>query len=318
MTGYLAAGTRRAHLAMLLFAFLVSTSFTVGHVITDGLDPAVLTLLRFSMAAVIIAALMRAGGHKAGRPGLRDIRSYVFLAFLLVVFFVTMFESLRWTDSLSSGAVFTLCPLITAVISLLVLGQILNLAQVAALVIAGAGAVWVMFDGDVEKLAAFRIGWGELIFLVGVTTYAAYPASVRMLHTGVDLLVLTFWTLVAGIVLLVIWTWPTLITMDFHAVPVKVYAGIAYLAVFTTTVTFYLIQYASLHLPSAKVMAYTYLIPAFVLVQNVIAGAPWPGTSVLLGVAVITVATMILQKSEDHEGTPPAGRITGVRGPQAR
>ena len=54
------AGQARAHGAMLVYAFLVSTSFPVGAAITRGLDPVVLTCLRFALAALTFAAVVTA------------------------------------------------------------------------------------------------------------------------------------------------------------------------------------------------------------------------------------------------------------------
>lgn len=295
-----AAGRRplwRAHAAMFAFAFLISTSFTVGQAITDAVDPAALTFLRFLLALSIFAVLLKAGGEGYGLPGVRDMLRYGWLALLVVTYFVAMFEALRWTDALSTGAVFTLTPLITAVMSRIFLGQRLTAGEGVALVVAGAGALWVMFGGDVGKLARFAIGKGELIFLFGATAYAAYSPSVRRLNAGEPLARLTFWTLAAGCVLLAVYGWRPITETDWASVPWSVYLGIAHLAVFTTAISFYLIQYASLDLPSAKVMAYTYLIPAFVLAQTLALGAPWPGFSVIAGVAVIAAAMVLLQRA---------------------
>ncbi len=295
-----AAGHRplwRAHAAMFAFAFLISTSFTVGQAITNAVDPAALTFLRFVLALSIFAVLLKAGGEGFGLPGGRDVLRYGWLALLVVTYFVAMFEALRWTDALSTGAVFTLTPLITAVMSRVFLGQRLTAGEGVALVVAGAGALWVMFGGDIEKLARFAIGKGELIFLFGATAYAAYSPSVRKLNAGEPLARLTFWTLAAGCVLLAVYGWRPITETEWVSVPWLVYLGIAHLAVFTTAISFYLIQYASLDLPSAKVMAYTYLIPAFVLAQTLILGAPWPGASVIAGVAVIAAAMILLQRA---------------------
>ena len=118
-----------------------------------------------------------------------------------------------------------------------------------------------------------------------------------MLHDDQPLIPLTFWTLVVGSVLLAIYGWQPITQTDWASVPPGVYLGIVHLAIFTTAITFYLIQYASVTLPSAKVMAYTYLIPAFVLAQNIVLGAPWPGVSVIAGVGVIAAAMLLLQRA---------------------
>lgn len=291
------SAVRRAHAAMFVFAFLISTSFTVGRAITDAVDPVALTFLRFLLALLIFIVILKVSGAVIRLPRGRALLRYGWLALLLVIYFVAMFEALRWTDALSAGAVFTLAPLMTAVLSRAVLGQRLTVGQGIALLVAGAGALWVMFSGDFERLSRFSLGKGELIFLFGAAAYAAYSPSVRLLHDDQPLITLTFWTLVVGAILLGIYGWQPIIRTDWASVPASVYLGIVHLAIFTTAISFYLIQYASVRLPSAKVMAYTYLIPAFVLAQNIALGAPWPGGSVLAGVGVIAAAMVLLQRA---------------------
>ncbi len=293
------ANGARAHVAMLVFAFLVSTSFTVGRAITDAVDPAALTFVRFAIAGTIFLALLALSRDRLTKLQVRDVGRYIWLALTLVVFFVTMFEALRLTDALSTGVVFTLCPMFTAIMSRMVLGQVLTGTAIISLIVAGCGAVWVMFDGDPERLARFSLGPGELIFLVGVFCYAAYSPSVRLLKGDRSLIEVTFWTILAGMVLLGLYARTEILATAWSDVPLTVYLGILHLAFFTTAISFYLIQYASVRLPSAKVMAYTYLIPAFVLAQDVVLGQPWPSLSVLGGVVVITAAMILLQRSRE-------------------
>lgn len=287
---------RRAHLAMMCFAFLISSSFTVGEAIAPAIDPVVLTFLRFALAAVIFGGLilLGQGGVKIPRPVF--IPRYIWLSFLLAFYFVTMFEALRWTDALSTSAVFTLVPPMTVVISWIVLRQRLSLVQCGALAVAGAAAVWVLFDGDIERLLGFSLGRGEVIFFVGCIAFAAYSPSVRRLAAGQNLIEQTFWTLVAGTVLLLSYGWRPIAATDWAALPVTVYLGALHLTIFTTAASFYLLQFASIRLPSAKVMAYTYLIPALVLAQETVLGEPWPTWPVLAGVLVITSAMVVLQR----------------------
>ncbi len=289
----------RAHVAMLVFAFLVSTSFTVGRAITDAMDPAALTFLRFAIACTIFLLLVLKSRDRLSPVRIGDIGRYIWLALTLVVFFVTMFEALRLTDALSTGVVFTLCPMFTAIMSRVVLGQVLTRAAIVSLFVAGCGAVWVMFDGDLERLSRFSLGPGELVFLAGAFCYSAYSPSVRMLKGDRTLVEVTFWTLLAGLVLLGLYAHDEILAISWSEVPWPVYLGILHLAFFTTAISFYLIQYASVRIPSAKVMAYTYLIPAFVLAQDVVLGQPWPSLSVLGGVVVITAAMVLLQRSRE-------------------
>jgi drug/metabolite transporter (DMT)-like permease len=59
-----------------------------------------------------------------------------------------------------------------------------------------------------------------------------------------------------------------------------------------------LLQYAALRLPSAKVMAYTYLVPAWVLLWEEAMGGGHPPALVLLGIALTAAALLLLLRPE--------------------
>ena len=73
---------------------------------------------------------------------------------------------------------------------------------------------------------------------------------------------------------------------------------LGYIAVFASAATFVLLQYASLRLPSAKVMAYTYLTPSWVIGWEILLGRGAPPALVLVGV-VLTVVALVLLLQED-------------------
>ena len=286
----------KAHVVMLAFAFVVSTSFTVGRAITFALDPAALTFLRFGMAAGIFTGVAALSSERFCLPAARRWLKYFFLALLLVIFFVSMFEGLRWTTPLAASAVFTITPFITAIVSLVLLGQRLPAAGYLALAAAGLASLWIVFGGNVSAMLALKAGRGEMIFFAGCIAYAAYAPFVKKLHTGGGLVYLTLWTFVAGDILLFLYGFGPIMSTNWLLVSPLVYLGVAWLAVFTTAVSFYMLQYASLRLAATKVMSYTLLVPAFVLLQRIANGGAWPNMSTLAALAVLTISMLVLQK----------------------
>ena len=207
-----------------------------------------------------------------------------------------MFEGLRWTTPLNASAVFTLVPFLTVIVSFIVLKQRLTLTGYIALLVASLAGIWIVFNGNFNDLLAFKIGKGELIFLIGCASYSGYAAAVKKLNGGDDMIKLTFWILVAGAILLLAYGWQAIISTQWHLVSPIVYLAVAWLALFTTAISFYLIQYASLRLPSTNVMSYTLLVPAFVLLQKIASGGAWPQLSVLAALGVLVSAMLVLQR----------------------
>ena len=87
--------------------------------------------------------------------------------------------------------------------------------------------------------------------------------------------------------------WGDIRTTQWNALPMLVWVGIFYVAIFASAMTFVLLQFASLHLPAAKVMAYTYLTPSWVIVWQVALGNPAPTGLILVGI-VLTVLALVL------------------------
>jgi drug/metabolite transporter (DMT)-like permease len=285
----------RAHGAMLLYAFLVSTSFPVGKVIADQMDPVVVTFLRFSVATSIFFVLLSLR-EKIVVPKWPDFLRYAAISLSILIFFVLMFEALKLTTPIKTGAIFTLLPLSSGLIGFLLLGIRVSGRQVMALVIGSLGAVWVLFDGSFEALIAFNLGQGELIFALGMISFAAYAPLIKKLHRGESTLAMTFWVLVSGTVILALAGASELVATDWVNVDGRVYLGVGYLAFFNTAGTFFLAKFASVQLPPAKVMAYTYLTPGFVVALTLV-GSDLPSLSVIGGIGVTILAMILLQRT---------------------
>jgi drug/metabolite transporter (DMT)-like permease len=176
------------------------------------------------------------------------------------------------------------------------LRQRLTGRMAVALAIGGIGALWVIFRADLAALRRLEIGRGEAIYFIGCVAHAAYAPLVRKLNRGEPAVVFTFGMMVAGTLLLAAYAWPALLATDWAALPGIVWVTLVYVAVAASALTFVLLQYASLRLPAAKVMAYTYLVPSWVALWEVMLhGVVQPGL-VLVGVAMTVLALGLLLK----------------------
>ncbi len=285
------------HLLMLLAATLVSTSFTVGAAITAQLDPAVLTFVRFTLAASIF------GPWVQYKYGLGFSFSLFFRCALisgcLVIFFCAMFLALRSTSALNISVIFALVPSISGMYALVLLGERLQKEQLLALACGLVGVIWVIFRGDLSQLLAMEWNRGDAIFFGGCIAMGLYTPLVKLVHRGESMAIVTFWVLVTGSLWLLLVTGSRLGSVDWAAVPVFAWAGIAYLVVFTTIITFFLTQYAVTYLGPTRVAAYSYLYPALVLLIDLALGHGLPPVRVIPGVLVVLVAMFVLQSKKN-------------------
>jgi len=185
----------------------------------------------------------------------------------------------------------------------LLMRQMLTPRMAVALAIGGAGAIWVIFRGNLAALLAFDVGRGEAIYFLGCIAHAIYTPMVRRLNRGETAVTFAFGTLAAGSVLLVAYSWPVLRATDWGALSGLFWIALAYVAIFATSVTVVIVQFATLRLPSAKVMAYTYLTPSWVIVWEMALGNGVPPLLVLGGVALTMLALFLLLRDDEAPST---------------
>ena len=287
---------------MMVSTMLVATSFPIGAAITNGLDSLVLTFLRFTLAAIVFAPIV-AWRYGLGLPSLRDLARYGVLSACLVAFFWAMFAALRYTSALNTGTIFAMTPIITALVARFLLKERLRGSARIALPLGAVGAIWVIFRGDPFALMSLEVGVGDGIFFCGTIAMGFYGPLVKFLHRGEPMAQMTFWTLVTGALWLLLLSAPRMSDVEWNAVPMTVFAGIAYLAVFTTLVTFFVVQWSIPIIGPTKVQSYTFLIPALVLLIGLLAGQEFPPLATYPGIALIVAATFVLQRSK------PAGPL---------
>ncbi len=285
----------KGHLAMLAFSALVAGSFPLAAMAVPFVSPAALNALRFLLAAALVGAAALAG------PGLqrgyfRAPWRYLLLGGIFAIYFVMMFEGLKTADPVSASSMFTLVPLMAAVVGWVLLRQVTTPRMALALAIGAAGALWVIFRADVGALMQFQIGPGERIYFIGCIAHAIYAPLVPKLNRGEPPVVFTFGMLVAGAVVLGTWGMPQILATDWAQLPAIVWITLAYTTICASAMTFVLLQYAAMRLPSAKVMAYTYLTPSWVILWQAALGRGFPPVMILGGVALTILALVILLK----------------------
>jgi len=282
------------HGCMLISATLVATSFIVGKAITPFLDPVVLTLIRFAVAVLFFAPYVN---HRYGLalPNRSALVRYSLISGALVGFFWLMFLSLRITTPLNSSAIFTTVPGVSGIYSWFLLRERLGLYRIIALLLAMSGALWVIFEGDLHRMQSLDLNYGDLLFFCGCLLMALYMPLVKILHRGEPMAVMTVWILITGCAWLLLFAVAKLPAISWASVPMTVWLGIAYLAFFTTVVTFFISQWATLHLGPTRVMAYSYLYPPQIVLIEWILYRDLPSLNIMLGVLIILPAMIVLQ-----------------------
>lgn len=285
----------KGHLAMLSFSALVAGSFSLGARSANLISPEAMTALRYVFASLILGAVLYLQGGNIKATTKAPWRWFV-LGGLMVSYFVLMFYGLQTATPVSSAAVFTLTPVMAAILGWFIAKQFTTARMALALAIGAAGALWVIFRGDWAAFMRFEIGRGELIYLVGCALHALYAVLVRGFMRGEGPLASSFATMTAGSLILMVWAAPSLWALNWSELPPIVWVTLAYVTIAATAFSTLLLQYAAMRLPASKVMAYTYLTPSWVILWEIAMGADAPPMIVLIGIALTCGALLLLLK----------------------
>jgi drug/metabolite transporter (DMT)-like permease len=162
------------------------------------------------------------------------------------------------------------------------------------------GALWVIFRADLALLAlGFEVGRGESIYFWGCVAHALYSPLLRRFNRGEPALGFTAMIVTAGAVILGLWSARDLLSTDWRGLPGLVWGAAVYVGLMATALTFLILRFATLRLPSAKVMAYTYLVPSCVILWELALGRGVPSGMVLPGVALTVLSLLLLLKDEE-------------------
>lgn len=288
---------RNGHLAMLTFSCLVAGSFSLGAMVANEITPLALNGVRFVAAAIVIGVLaMVTGGIP--REATRQPWRYLILGGIFALYFVMMFFGLKTAEPVSAAAVFTLTPLLAAGFGYMIMRQITTRRIAIALTIGAVGALWVIFRADIQAALAFHVGRGEAIYFVGVVAHALYTPLVPRFHRGERTLVFTFFILASASIAIFLFGWRDVLETDWANLPAIVWFTLGYITIFATTITASLLAYASVRLAAAKVMAYTYLVPSWVIIWEIALGHGTPPALVFGGIGLTILALYLLLKHE--------------------
>jgi len=282
----------RAHLGMIVYTLIIAGSFPVVATITPNFDSTVLTFWRFLSATLVFALMLPFIKEARRRPKLRDLGRYAVVGGSYGFFFILMFESLKSTTPINTSTIYTTLPLMTALLGGL-LGEPVRVRQVGILGLSMAAAVWVIFRGDWDRMTALELARGDMLFFLGTISLAVYVLALKKLQRDESKVRFTFYSLLTATLALLS---AILVKTEFPAFPnASVWLGLAYLAVLSTAVTFWMLQFAAVRLGPNRVVAYTFLTPSTVAGMEWAMGKSGVEWTVVPGIALTLIAVLLLQ-----------------------
>lgn len=286
----------KAHIMVLLATFLVAGSFILSKKLAGIVHPISLTLLRFTIATFVLAPFVLFHAKKRTLIFSTFPRAML-ISFFYVLYFLLFFKALEYTDALSTGTLYTLVPLVTAILCIFFFRDRIPLKQLFIYICGIIGTLIVVFKGDIQLLLRFSLGQGEFIFLGAVVSMALYSIFMKIVHKKEDdMSVLVLMTLLSGTLWLLgakmLWNIP----LEWQNLSMKDLSYLLYLSIIATFITAYLYQRGTVLIGPKKVMAYIYLSPASIALLLYFFEGATLSTEVCVGIVISTIATFLLLK----------------------
>jgi len=295
--------TIKPHLLVLLATCLVAGSFLASGKLALIVNPISLTLLRFLGAALLLAPVMICKIERRIKV-LPTMPRAMIISLFYSAFFIGFFESLKTTTPLNTGALYTLVPLITALLSAIFLKDRVNGRKILVYVLGALGTVWVIFDGQVALLLSFSLNKGDFIFLLATFSMCCYSVSMKLLYRDDEMIVLVFCTLIGGVLWMTLALLLTHQPLQWNLIQGESLFHMSYLIIGATIATMYLYQRTTVMLGPSRVNAYIFLNPALVaLLQLIVDGLPIL-MAIIPGVILSSSATIILQGLDGGNNKP--------------
>ncbi|WP_433500012.1 DMT family transporter [Sphaerimonospora sp. CA-214678] len=183
--------------AVLGAAVLWSSSYAVTKNVLDDVGPLTIGAVRFTLAAILLAAMTFLIRGPMTRPTRRQ-RRLMYLSGLLGITVYFILENVGVQLSVASDAslIVATYPLMTMLLELVVFRARMPLTRVAGVLLAGGGAVLIVRNG--AEVGGGARWLGDILLLIGGLVWAGYSLLTKMYGDGLNAVVTTYHQTLAG------------------------------------------------------------------------------------------------------------------------
>lgn len=287
-----------AHLYVLLATILISGSFLASQKLANVIDPISLTLYRFVLALIFLSPVIIFSKNRL-KNVFKILPKAMVVSLVYTLYFIGMLRALENTTVLNTGAIYTLVPLMTAVLCIFFFKEKIALKQLFIYILGIISTCIVVFQADFTLFLTLSLNKGDIIFLIASLSMALYPVFIKLLYSKKDeLLVLVFSTLLGGIIWMSLTMQILNIPYNWNKIELNHFYSLLYLVLATTILTLFLYQKATLILGAKKIMAYIYLNPAFVAIIMFLLEGQTISFGIFLGILLSAFTTIIILRQK--------------------
>jgi len=181
-----------------------ATNMALGRWLRDDIGPLTLSAARFLIASLLFAALLQRRPPAERRLG-QDRWLLLGMALSGVAFFTPiLYLGLRFTTAVNATLINGLGPLITGLLSALLIQEPMSGRQLTGAIVGLAGVIVLISNGSLAIWRGVRGNIGDLIMLGAVTLWGLYSVLGRQVMRHRSALSATAWSVLLGLPLLLV------------------------------------------------------------------------------------------------------------------
>ncbi|MCZ6509029.1 MAG: DMT family transporter [Alphaproteobacteria bacterium] len=189
--------------ALVVAAFVISTNHVLGRYISGDIPPMGLAFWRIAVGAAVLLPF-------AWRDLLLQrqiiLHHWKLFAVMALAFMplgnATIYLAYNFTTALNGGIIATAQPALTVVFAWLILRHTVSAKQALGIAVAAIGVLAILMRGNPFELGALSFGGGDLLLLVGTTSFAFYSVILRRVPAAIGPMLILVVVQIFGVVAL--------------------------------------------------------------------------------------------------------------------
>jgi drug/metabolite transporter (DMT)-like permease len=266
----------KPYLLVLLATFLWATNILLGRLLNTQIGPFSLAACRFTIAALLYAAMLRRGtlpSSPSPSPKRLSRREGWLLAAMaltgVVGFPGLLYLSLHWTTASKAAMINGTIPLATTLLAALFLREEIKSRHILGSLVSLTGVVLIIGGGSLALLKGNALNPGDLLVLLDCLLWGLYSVISRVVSRGRSALTVTAISTWLGMPLLYL-----IAAFEWHSHPPLLTGSLAlwvvYIAIFPTCIGFFAWNEGVRLLGPTQSMAFYNLLPFFGVLLSVI------------------------------------------------
>ena len=227
------------YIKLFLMSLFWGSNFISGKIMAENFSPFTSSFLRFLAASLFLSVFVTKKYGKLPRINLSQSLLIIFLGLTGVVgFSYFFFLGLKYITASRAAIIVSLNPSLITLLSILVLREKFTMHKFTGIILSLIGVVIVISKGNLHEFFSSKIGYGELILLIGVIFWAIFSVFGKIIMKQLKPIIAITYICLAGTLILLI---PALLEgelLNFEHYGLTVWLSIVDIGFFGTALAF--------------------------------------------------------------------------------